>query len=385
MRRLTLTGTFLLLVVALVVLWQRRFERSPDFPTYHLADLRAQAQPSPGAEWLGPAERPTLRLRAAPEHPRVVARLELPNMAAVDLLHLRFQVTAKNLTPGKEIWEDGRGLIEWRLRGGEPIWENDPFGSARNNQGGQIVERVMRPERGPAIPALRFENLGISGDFEISFLEATVLQERQLWKVGRWFLVAGWLAWAVAWIGSRRKGGQIRPLLAAAVWLVMGIYSVVPGPWKGIQALVAPFQIGHEIAKAPATLATDPKTAVANPTPSAPAVLKSVGKIPDKGDWILRVKHFLPDARPLLHIALLFFPTCLMACLVGRKSATSLAFMMALATETAELAFGFGFGWDDVFDLACDATGIALALVAFAYLKRATPPKIAHWLASGQE
>ncbi len=384
MRRITLIGTFLLLVAALVVLWQHRFERSPEFPTYHLADLRAVAQPSLGAVWTGPTERPTLKLQVDSEHPRVVARLALPNMTAVNLLHLRFQIAAKNLTPGKEIWDDGRALIEWHPEGGASVWENDPFGSARFSHGGGITERVMRPERGPAIPALRFENLGTSGDFEISLLEATVLQERLLWKVGRWFLLAGWLAWAIAWIGIRGKTGQIRTVLAAAVWLVMGVCAVVPGPWKGVQALATPFQLGQEITRAPATSPTDLKTMIPNSPLGAPVQLKSVGKIPNKGDWILRVKHFLPDARPLLHIALLFFPTGLMAYLVGRKSATSLAIILALATETAEFAFGFGFGSDDVLDLVFDAVGIALALVALVYLKRLTPPRIAHWLASGQ-
>ena len=384
MHRITLAGFFLLLVAALGLLWQHRFERSPEFPTYRLADLRPMAGQSPALDWVGTAAESKLRLRVDREHQKVVTRLELPNIKAVDLLHLRFQVSAKNLNPGKEIWDDGRALIEWHPQGGGPSWENDPFGSARFSQSSGIKERVMKPERGPAIPALRFENLGTSGDFEISFLEATVLQERLLWKVGRWFLLGGWLAWAIAWVGIRRKSSQIRTVLAAAIWLVMGVYAVVPGPWKGVQALATPFQIGQEIARAPATSPTDLKTMVTNSAPDEPVQLKSVGKIPDKGDWILRVKHFLPDARPLLHIALLFFPTGLMACLVGRKSATSLAVILALATETAEFAFGYGFGWDDVFDLVCDAAGIALALAAFAYLKRITPPRISHWLASAE-
>jgi glycopeptide antibiotics resistance protein len=106
--------------------------------------------------------------------------------------------------------------------------------------------------------------------------------------------------------------------------------------------------------------------------------LESVGKIPDQGDFTLRLKHYAANARPLLHIILLFAPALATACLVGRKPARSLAIMFAFAIESAQLAFGFGFDWVDVFDLASDAVGIALALVAHSHLK----PKFPHWIAS---
>jgi hypothetical protein len=384
MRCLTLAGTFLLLLALLYVSWQFRFERSPEFPTYRLADLQPLARPSPGVEWLGTAAKPVLRLRVDSEHPRVVTRLDFPEPMAVSLLHLRYAVAAKNLRPGQQIWEDGRGLIEWHPPNGGPLWENDPIASARHDQGVEISERVMRPDHAPAIPALRFENLGKSGDFEITAIEATVLRERLQWKIGRWALLGGWLAWAIAFIRPRSKAGALRSGLAAAIWLLVAIYAVLPGPWKDIRSIGGPFQIGPEITTIHTPPAPSLKPAAKNAASLQPAVLESVGKIPVPGDFTLKVKHYLPDARPLLHMALFFGPALLMASLAGRKSAGSLAILLALAMEGTEFAFGFGFGWDDVLDLIYNAVGIALALAAFNYLKRVTPPHISHWLASGR-
>lgn len=367
MRRLFLPLTFLILVAALGFLWQNRFERSPGFPTIRLADLRAATTQPTGVEWLGPATRPKLRLWVNPSDPRpVVARLELPGMHAVDLLHLRIQIAATNLMPGKQDWEDGRCIIEWHSPAGGAAWENNRLGSARHNTLGETQEWVTRPDRPPAIPVLRVENLGTGGDFELSVFEATVVRETWVWKIGRWVIMAAWLAWAVAWIGV--KAGFIRPLLAATVWLVMGLYFVVPGPWKLYHSIVTPFQIGQEVTSSHVPVARPP-----DPISSSPMPLESVGEIPDQGDFTLRLKLYAAKARPMLHIILLWAPTLLIACLVGAKSARSLAVILALAIETAQVAFGYGFDWVDVFDLACDGTGIALALLAHRHLKRLSP------------
>lgn len=380
MRRLTLLGTFVLLLGALYGFWQHRFERLPGSPTLRLSDLRAIAGPAPGVEWLGPETAPRLRLRVDPAHSKVVARVDLPGLSAVDFLHLRFQVSATGLKPGRETWQDGRCVIEWHPPARGPAWENNPFCSVRNNETSGVAEMVLRPDHPPAIPALRLENIGISGDLELSMFEATVLRETPLWKTGRWLLVAGWLAWAVAWIGPTGKSGRLRPLLAAAVCLVMGLYFVVPGPWKDVRSFAGPFPIGPETAAA----ADHPPTPTLMPPPTVdlssanPAALESVGKISVQGDFTLRLKHYAENARPFLHILLLFAPALAIACLVGRKPARSLAVILALAIEAAQLAFGFGFDRVDGFDLACDAVGIGLALIVHSALKRKFP----RWVAS---
>ncbi|MEY3898682.1 MAG: hypothetical protein RLZZ214_4204 [Verrucomicrobiota bacterium] len=375
MRRIILPGTFLLLVAALYFFWQHRFERSPEFPTCHLADLRAGISLSPDAEWNGPASRSALTLRADPARSGVATRLPLPIGKPVDFLHLRCQVSAHNLIPGKEIWQDGRAMIEWHSPGGGPDWENDPFGSAQFDQAGGMTEFVMRPERPPAIPVLRVENLGTSGEFTISTFEATVLRERMIWKIGRWILMVGWLAWALAWIRSRGKPGMVRSLLAAMVWLLMGVYFVVPGPWKCLRSFDTSFQIG-EVAtfRSDSTRSLSPLQSLPlNSHNLSPVPVKSVGKIPDKGDFTLRLKHYAENFRSVLHVFLLFGPTLAIACLVGRRSACSLAIILTLCVEAAQLSFGYGFDRVDVFDLACDGVGIAVALFVHRRLQRIFP------------
>lgn len=367
MRRLILPGTFLILVVGIYLLWQYRFERSPGFPTIRLANLRAAAQPVPGVDWHGPETRPAVRLRVTPADPRiVVTRLDLPGMTALDLLHLRFKISSHQLTPGKQIWSDGRCIIEWHPQSSGGAWENNPIGSARWDQTPPVQEWVSRPDHPPATPALRVEHLGTGGDFELLLFEATVVRERWVWKIGRWVLMAAWFAWAIAWIGIR--GGILRSLFAATVWLFMGLYFVIPGPWKLYHSMGAPFQIGPEIASSHHPVARPS----AQPTGSS-VPLDSVGEIPDQGDFTLRLKNYAKHARPLLHSVLLFVPTLLIACLVGRRSALSLAVILATSIEAAQFAFGYGFDWTDLFDLACDASGIALALMAHRRLKRRSP------------
>ena len=368
MRRFILLGTFLLLVTGIYFLWQHRFERSPGFPTVRLADLRATSLPPPGVEWLGPETQPRMRLRVDPAHPRVVARLALPGFQAVDLLHLRFQLAATNLTPGKQDWEDGRCIIEWHSPSGGAGWENNAVSSARLNQIQAVDEWVTRPDHSPAIPALRVENLGTGGDLELSVFEATAVRETWVWKIGRWILMLAWLGWAVAWIGNRAS--FIRALLAATVWLVMGLYFVVPGPWKLYHSMGSTFPIGPEI--------TSHQAVTAQPRTDSPMAPISVGEIPDQGDFTLRLKHYAANARPLLHIILLWGPTLLIACLVGGRPARSLAIILAIAIEAAQVAFGYGFDSSDIFDLACDAAGIALALLVYRHLKRRLTPLIAH-------
>lgn len=368
MRRLFLPLTFLILVAAIGFLWQHRFERSPGLRTIHLADLRATSPESPGVDWLGPATRPRLRLRVNPDDPQpVVTRLDLPEMHAVDLLHLRVQIAATNLMPGKQSWEDGRCIIEWHSPSGGVVWENNRVGSARHNSLGETQEWVTRPDHPPAIPALRLENLGTGGDFELPVFEATVVRETWLWKIGRWVVIAAWLAWAVAWIGA--SAGLIRPLLAATVWLVMGLYFVVPGPWKLYHSIGATFPIGTDIILRQEPAAHS-RIVPPDPISSSPVPVESVGMIPDQGDFTLRLKLYAAKARPMLHIILLWTPTFLIACLVGAGPARSLAVILAFAIEVAQVAFGYGFDWVDVFDLACDAIGIALALLAHRHLKR---------------
>jgi len=144
----------------------------------------------------------------------------------------------------------------------------------------------------------------------------------------------------------------------------MGIYFVVPGPWKSLHSFGIPFQIGEEIKiyQNTAALASSPESTTRKPRAGRPVVFESVGKIADTEDITLRIRYYTEKARPILHVLLLFGPTLLIACLVGRKPALTLGAIFAVGTEVAEFSFGYGFDRMDVFDLACDTIGIVLAI-----------------------
>jgi hypothetical protein len=387
MRRLILVGSFLILLAAVFLVWQNRYERLPDFKPVSLSDLRS-SQPLPaGVEWVERDHDLVIRLK-----PGAVAHLVLPGMTGVNLLHVRYQGSASGLETGKMPWEDGRAMIEWHQPVGSSS-EKDSICSASGNYRGDVAEWVMRPDFPPAAPALRLDHLGSAGTFEFSHFEAIVVRETWIWKIGRWILMAAAVAWAVAWIGGKGKAAFGRSLLAAIVWLLMGLYCVIPGPWRSLRPLCTPFYLGEEIKKVvqpPAPRSTPPATAVqptkpappadaasrSNIPPPAPAAAEKpvasapVGQVPDRGDFILRVRQVAKKVRSLLHVALLFGPTFLIAWLVGRWPAASLGGILAVATEAAEYCFGYGFDWKDCGDLICDAAGIVLAIWACQWLKR---------------
>jgi hypothetical protein len=355
MRRFIPVASFFALLAALCLLWVHRFERVPGLATWQLADLRTAAPPVQGLLWSEDAARTKLQLRTTEGGPPVAARLAIPGAPAVPGLHLRFRMSARGLVPGARNWEDGRFLIEWHPASGAGPVANELVGSIRSDERGGLIELVILAEGEDVMPSVRLENLGSSGEFELADLEITAVRERMLWKSGKWLLAGAWLGWFAACIRLRPGIAWWRALLAAAICVLMGIHFVVPGPWKPQRPLHQGFQLG-EVSPARAAPPADP------PPSLQPGALPSLGKLPDQGSLILQIKVHAASIRPLLHALLLFGPALALAFLLGRKPALLLMSGMALAIESAQMAFGYGFDLVDVFDLACDAAGIGLAL-----------------------
>jgi hypothetical protein len=379
MRLITSIGSFLALVAAVYFLWQCRFERAEGISKVDLEDLQNISKPVPRVAWRASESGPLIQLKVVQGDPPPIARFQLPGIPAVDFLHLKFRVRANKLGPGRENWEDGRCIIEWHAPTGGSKWENDLFCSVRHDQEVISAELVVRPDQPPSIPVFRLENLGHTGDLDVSLFEATVVQERWLWKIGKWVLIGGWIAWALIWIRSRSQTGVARALVAAGIWVGFGIYFVIPGPWASYRSFGPTFELVGESRENKKTELTPsasggPVDAVRNdeflPTPT-------VGKIPERGSFALKIKIYAQKARPFLHVALLFGPAFMIACLVGRRSALTLSIIVAIAIEVAQFSFGFGFDRLDVFDLVCDSAGIALALVLHRYFHRHRPGLIA--------
>ena len=362
MRRVILTGSGFVLLAALCVLWACRFERVTGLPTWRLAEVRAAAPPMAGVEWTGTADQPRLLLRVHPGQPQVAARFAIPRAPAVDGLHLRFRMASRGLVPGGQTWEDGRFMIEWHPQDGGTELGTDYLSSIRLDEPGVPQDFVILSGHGPAVPALRLEHLGRSGEFEIADLEITPIRERLLWKIGKWLLALGWLAWFLAFIHCWPGIPWWRAVAASLICLLMGIHFVIPGPWKIQRAIYPEFLIGAE----PHTLGEIHAPAIVRSGP-----LPALGELQNQGGWALRVKLRISEARTLLHALLLFAPSLLLVGLLGRRPALLLMIAMALAIESAQIAFGYGFDRTDLMDLLCDAIGILLAL----WLE----PKIRRW------
>jgi hypothetical protein len=377
-----LSGAFLVLLVATFCLWQFRFAGNPDYPTLTLGDLKPSATLCPGAAWTGTAAQPGLLLRSTESAKDLVQRITLPHLPPTQWLHLRFHLHATRLKPGPQPWCDGRLILEWHTGGNS--WNFDPLGSVREDQDTGDVFLVARPNHGVATPTLRLENLAASGDFHILTFEATVVEERALWKYGKWLLLLAWAAWFSAATGLATSPSRLRPLAAAIVWLLMAANFSFPGPWKTQRPLTAPFQIGPELRQTaephPAT-APAPAAPSALPQPSqalAPPPAISAGRIPPQGSALVRLKDFIhqhcPSLKSFYHIPLLFAPTLLSLLLISRRRSILLAAFTAVAIEAAQLAFGYSLDWVDALDLLCDALGILLACRARRWLFPQLPP-----------
>lgn len=373
MLRFKFSGAFLVLLMATFCLWQFRFARNPDYPTLTLGDLKPSATLCPGATWTGTATQPELLLRSTESAKGVVQRISLPHLPPTRWLHLRFHLHAAQLKPGPQPWCDGRLILEWHT--GANSLNFDPLGSVREDRDTGEVSLVARPNHGAATPTLRLENLAASGDFHILTFEATVVEERALWKYGKWLLLLAWAAWFSAATGLATSPRRLRPLAAAIVWLLMAVTFSFPGPWKTQRPLTAPFQIGPELRQiADPHPATNPAPA-ATPTPPPPT---SAGRIPPQGSALVLLKDFIhqhcPSLKSFYHIPLLFAPTLLSLLLISRRRSLLLGGFTAVAIEAAQLAFGYSLDWMDALDVTCDALGILLACRAHRWLTTSVYP-----------
>ena len=379
MRAAILACSFAALVGLIYLLWQHRFEAVSGSCTSSLSELREGAPDvaSGGVSWLGSADKPVLRLEVDAAHPSLVHRIGIPACGVVKFLHLRLRLRGEALLPGKQIWEDGRLMIEWHRPGGKGL-KIEAIGSIRGDDV-QGDDFVVAAAKGGAVPVLRLEHLGRSGAFELQEFELREVRETVWWRYGRWILVAAWLAWISALVRSIQKISLPRALGASAIFVIMGALAVVPGPWKIQRPFGDAFVIKEIAQSAKARVLVQPQTdgafqidpAKPSTAPAFAVPQQALGKIPVQGGLLLKAKYALEPFRPLLHALLIMMPTLVMAWLAGWRPALVLAVMLSIAIELGQIAFGYGFDRVDITDLAYDALGIAAAmLVAKVYVKR---------------
>lgn len=367
------------LLAATFLLWQRRFEPDPAHPPYRLADLREQTAPMPGATWTsGPRGTPELVLEVSPSHPSVVQRFPLPELPAVDFLRLDLSLSSKDLVPGPMPWSFGRVVLEWVPANPSAPMNPECLCALSGTASLRDFCLVSRPNHAPAKAALRVEHLGLSGTLRLEECQLAVVRETAWWRHGKWLLLAGWFGWAASVAGWRRTSGPGRPALAAAIWLLCATQWIIPGPWPSLHPLGKSFAYPPEhsgtatgsVAATPRESPPPAPSAAANTAADSPPA--SLGEMPPIPNLLLRAKDRIKQARPLFHVLLFFFPTLVLAFLVGRRQALLLAALLACGIEWAQFQFGFGFDLTDVLDLLLDAAGMGLALHAY--------PRITAWL-----
>lgn len=361
MRRLILGFSVLALISITCLLWAFRFERVEGLPDWGLEEIRAQVPDVPGLEWRETTDGLSLRVSVSPSRPKVAVRLVIPGMVSADFLHLRFRLSAMGLKPGGQVWEDGRLMVDWHSVLDPSKVETDPVGTIRDDIESDLQDIVVGSEHTSAIPALRVEHLGRSGEFTISGLKIEVIRERFAWRVGRWILCGLWWALAYSFIRSWPRIGCSRAAIAAGIWVLMGVHFVIPGPWKIQKPIYPCFQLGPESREIHQVSPNrDSRATTTNPEPVS-GLLPPLAELPIQGSLFLKLKYTIQQARPLLHMLMLLGPMCVLSILVGIRPAFWLSSAIAVFIEMAQVAFGYGFGWDDIGDLLSDFTGIAAA------------------------
>ncbi|MCP5546758.1 MAG: VanZ family protein [Akkermansiaceae bacterium] len=359
LRRIGIACGFVLLVAALVSLWTFRFEAVEDHPVWTLADLESEVHEAPSLRWERSERGPSVFLGHGRNGRGRACLLRIPGMPAVDFIRLRCRLTAHHLTPGPEDWQDGRLIVEWHEAGASSP-DLDPVAGVKYGLTIGDVEWVLHPLDGPSVPMLRLGHLGKSGEMELSDLEIVVLRETILWKFGKWLLAVAWIGWLYSafriWPGIPRG----RVFAAALLVLFLAVKLMVPGPWRSLRGLLVPFETTTPavFSAMPAPASHSPEAA---PVSSTSGDVPALGKLADQGDFVLKVKMYAKKARPLLHLALLTLPALALMFLLGPRPGIWTAAAVALSIEASQTMFGYGFGWDDVGDLACDALGILLA------------------------
>jgi len=349
---------FCVLFGCLVAAWAHRFVPEDGASCITLDGLRFIGDEPGGVR----TQRDGIAISATPGKP-TSASFAIPAIGEPRVVFLRFHVVADAIEVGSNRWDDGRLFFEW-IKNDEVVGISRITSAHGSKDEGIKTVAIESPVRG-AVPILYFQNLGASGTFEIRMLEFVAARERKSWSLGKWLLAAGFLTVVAALVGGTKKPARWRGWVAAAVWMVVAVSYAFPGPWEVARPFITPFVFPE----APAFEAgadqewRESAATIENEEPL-------IDRLPPPTDIGLRLKLGLPWLRPLLHLALLFAPVLAMAWFVGARRAFWLGWALSLSIEAAQTLYGFGFGWDDVWDLLVN--GIAISAAVWAHRKFAT-------------
>jgi hypothetical protein len=282
-------------------------------------------------------------------------RLPLGSFPKADGIQLRWDLRADALEPGPEIWQDGRLALEW-YRGDRRI-ERVFLASVSGSQHATHTSCILSHRPGPTATAvLRLENHGTSGDLQLVGFEAAATRALPGMQLGLILAGAGWVVWLVHLVASPQDP---RAWLAALLWVGFAFFLILPGPWPMRSALFGNFS------EPPSSHFT--QTLVAADFDPCPSKID----LQPPANPLLRWKFQLEALRPVLHALLFFVPALALMLAAGQGSRGALlAAILAATGELSQWAMGFGFDATDGLDLLADASGIALAWIAYRVVPR---------------
>lgn len=285
------------------------------------------------------------------------ARFWVPGVDGAEFLIISYHTVARGIERGEHRWEDGRLMLEWWLNG--ECVGHSPIRSAVGDDGFEEEMCVQRaafqaPHAG-AVPILRFEHLGVAGIYEMTVLQMVAARERALWRVGKWCLLMGWVLVIGMMLGGKSRYRWFGSMIAAGIWVWVAVAYAFPGPWDSAR----PFAMDFAFPGVPEfSAAVDAKRGGIDE--AAWLVDEGVGQL-QPNDIGLKLKLLGLWIRPFLHFALLFAPVLAMAWFVNGK-AFWLGWALSLTIEGSQVLYGFGFGWDDVWDLLVNGFSISAGM-----------------------
>lgn len=398
MRRSLAFGFSLVILLAAVVLaWNHRYEAIPGSEVLTLEQVKSKTPGQTGVQWKVADGKPILQLTKAAGDSSVVLKVPLPAPAGCSGMHLRYTLQAHNLKGGRNDWDDGRLNVTWMTSDQCQIQQ---VASVRNNLKTSSPSMISVAPNGGIEPQLSIEHLGVSGDYEISELEIVFVREKAWWAVVCGILIAASGGWILLTLRTLTQVNALRIFAASAITMMLMLMLVIPGPWLSQKPLIAEsFELGSckDTKADPGKSMVAPdfvaEQAVAPPlvTPILPESLSesSTGSPQTKPtvqrttviqqNWILwikiKLKHFKIVLHGLLFTAVLF----VMSGLIGLRPAVYVSIFLALATEVAQLAFGYGSDATDILDLLFDAMGISAGVWLVMLVNKRRPSLMKLW------
>ena len=382
MRRALVLGlSLVLLLAALVLAWNHRYEYADAGKHWSLSDM----QPLAGdpVHLLRDGERTAVRIDKTAGDPMLTVVLSLPESGEVEALHLNYRIRAIDLVAGDTTWNKGRLAIQWLSAEDQPGGENDPIHDFTGTGVIDVHSRVVAPTHGKATPRILIQNIARSGGFVVEKLEVTVVHQRAIWH-WLWPLLglAAW-GWYTALFLTTSKTRPIAaiPMALMSVFVTGGLILPKNADFKP-QLFGLVYQLGDApkitppappATQTPEAPVTTPHTTaaqtsgIAKPiaaTPSPPPGRYQFGKMQPKPGVVSWVQMRLSKFKRLLHLLAFMLPTLLIARLVGIRHAIIIGCFFAIGSEASQLFFGDVWDMNDAVDLLVNLIAVGLGIAA---------------------